>query len=120
MDLELTNRHVPYFVSNFLSSQNPVQALPFSTAVVLLQTKGVVATLPQLLFNTSSITAFPADQATGLPGAAVPNVQLIQKHTITVVNAGSLAPAAGPPGNQATFDESKLADILLRVTLKLP
>lgn len=86
---------------------------------ILLQTNGGLGNLiPQIKLNNNTVQAFPVDNSTKLPGGVTTNsMQLVQKHTLTIVNAGSLSPAGGQPG---TIDESKLQDILLRSTLKLP
>ncbi len=115
VDVEFTGRHLPFFLTNFLSRQN--QSLPASTVTVLLQINNSMPTPPALRFNTQTITAFPLDQGTGLPGGIGPNVQLVGTHTLKILNANSLSPVGGQPG---TIDESNLQDILLRVMLKLP
>lgn len=114
----ITDRHLPYFLTSFLSGQPAPQVLIPQRMTILLQTNGALGNPhPQIRLNNSTVTAFPIDNSTKLPGGVVNNLQLVQKHAMTIVNAGSLSPAGGQSG---TIDESKLQDILLRVTLKLP
>jgi len=116
--IDITDRHLPYFLANFLSAQPALQVLKPQPVTILLQTNGVLGNpIPQINLDNSTVQAFPVDNSTKLPGGVTNSMQLVQKHTMTIVNAGSLAPAGGQPG---TIDESKLQDILLRVTLKLP
>ena len=115
----ITDRHLPYFLTSFLSGQPVPQVLTPQPMTILLQTNGGLGNLiPQIKLNNHTVQAFPVDNSTKLPrGVTTNSMQLVQQHTLTIVNAGSLSPAGGQPG---TIDESKLQDILLRVTLKLP
>ena len=112
---EITNRHLPYFLSYFLES-NQGQTLKTSPIMVLLQTKKDLGNPgPRFDFN-GTIENFATDLPTGLPGKATGNTQVVRTHTMKVLAAGALAPVAGQTG---AIDESKLEDILLRVSLKL-
>jgi len=115
----ITDRHLPYFLTSFLSGQPAPQVLTPQRMTILLQTNGGLGNpIPQIKLNTDTLTAFPIDNSTKLPGGlTTSSMQPVQQHTMTIMNAGSLSPAGGQPG---TIGESKLQDILLRVTLKLP
>lgn len=110
---EITPGHLPYFVSYLLSSRQ--QSLSASTITILLQTNAGAGN-PSVEFNGNSVQNFQTDQPTGLLGKSTNTLPVVRTHTIKVLNAGALAPAAGQPG---VIDESKLEDILLRVDLKL-
>jgi Tc toxin complex TcA C-terminal TcB-binding domain/Neuraminidase-like domain/Salmonella virulence plasmid 28.1kDa A protein len=103
--LEITDRHLPYFLTSFLSGQPAPQVLTPQPMTILLQTNGGLGNLiPQIKLNNNTVQAFPVDNSTKLPGGVTTNnMQLVQKHTLTIVNAGSLSPAGGQPG---TIDES--------------
>jgi hypothetical protein len=116
--IDITDRHLPYFLANFLSTQPAPQVLKPQPVTILLQTNGVLGNpIPQIKLDNSTVQAFPVDNSTKLPGGVTNSMQLVQRHTMTIVNAGSLSPAGGQSG---TIDEFKLQDILLRGTLKLP
>jgi hypothetical protein len=71
----------------------------------------------QLSIDGNAVAGFTADPALGgllsapLPAAFTAN--LIGTHTLTIDQAGNLAPASPQPGDTSAIDPDKLPDIVL-------
>ena len=108
VDITLNERHLPFFISN--------QTLAAGDIAILLK-KPTALTDPQLNFDGSSLQSFPVESATGLPAQTVSGVQVLGKHILKVDTSGGIGPGIGTP--PPIIDETKLSDILLRVTFRI-
>ena len=122
MTLEITDRHFPLFL------QGRTLAVANATLVLAVVERVPVGAV-SISVNGSAVSGFsvPTDPPTagddfgGLPakavGAAGFNAGLKRQHTLTVNNAGSLAPAAA--GATGAFDPDKLRDVMLIIEYQL-
>jgi hypothetical protein len=115
--LEITARHFPAFTRG--------HALQIQRALLLLRTaNGADASNFELSLDGTSIGGFaPQPDLANLPGQVLPAAltgTLVGTHTVTVADAGALAPVALAPGEVLAVDPDLLLDVLLLVEYRIP
>ncbi|MFE9018147.1 neuraminidase-like domain-containing protein [Streptomyces sp. NPDC007808] len=111
--LELTGRHLPYFLAD--------RALALQNARLAVRThRNAAPNGLRLALNGTELTGFASDPTTGgLPAAdalAALGGNLLTTHEIQVVDGGDLKPAAAG----AALDSAQLADVFLYVQFTVP
>jgi hypothetical protein len=116
VEVDVTAQRLPFFLSGITLANAPVDVLLHTPAGI------AVATPPQIRFNQTDLGVpakpFARDGDTGLLSATAANGSVLRKHTIRVVDVGSLGRAGTGTGVSAGLDMTKLRDVLLRVVLK--
>jgi hypothetical protein len=112
---ELTDRHLPMFLRG-----RPVTV---ATAKLLLRTApGQSTNGVRLRLDSTDLSTFTQDADLGnlfaADAAAVFAGGLLDSHTVTVVAAGSLAPAPPVPADPSAVDPAKLLDVQLYLEVK--
>ena len=114
--IELTDRSFPMFAQG--------RNLQVNRAIALLRTAaGASVGAFSMSVDGAAVSGFAPDATLGnLPAQALPpafggNVRA--QHTLTIVNAGGLAPTPPPPGDSSAVDADALLDILIYLEYQL-
>ena len=114
--IKIQHKHFPLFMNG--------RTLRVTKArLVLVTPAGQSANNVDIVINDSSQQGFARDAALGnlytKDLGNLFNAGIIKDHTITIANAGDLAPAAPGEGNVAAIDDEKLNDIILLIDYKI-
>jgi hypothetical protein len=112
--LAIADKHLPIFLRNRNIQMTKAELLLRTPPSQSLQNLNIKV-------DATNCTSFPADPVLGnLPSCAVTLAPgLIGDHTISIANAGQLAPQPPAPGDPSAIDETKLLDLMLYVEYKL-
>jgi hypothetical protein len=114
--ITITEKHLPIFVRG--------RQIHVTKAMLLLKTQAAqtVQNL-QIVIDDTSINTFTRDATLGdlwsADLSAVLSAGLAGDHTITIGNAGDLAPVVPQPGDPAAIDDAKLLDIMIYLEYRL-
>jgi hypothetical protein len=117
VQIRITDRFLPLFLAG--------RAVQVTDARLVLRTTGGAGVDGLRIAVDGAEPASPPlpDAALGgLRAAPLPpafGAALVGEHTLAVVDAGELAPAAPPPGDASALDADRLADVLLYVEYRL-